>query len=265
MNDYYDDDREDYPAPLPPRRYRDAGHNAEAYARGIGQSRDLLTQSGQTVALAQEAPLTEGFVYTATFDVIPPTDADGNLIPFSAEATLRFSENGNTVVRVISIVQGTSISLPGRVIDVRVTDVTPEFLPLSEGAPTPGAGSKYTVIVVIERATRGGGQQAAAPILYGGIYQISSAATQAVGIPAGVGAKSVMIAWAPSATGETLKELLVNFTAAGGAGVFMTFEVDTDFEGLFVPIPPGATEITMTNTSGPGNPGNAALFFGIDG
>jgi hypothetical protein len=227
----------------------------------MGDSRQLLTQSGQTQAITQGAPLTEGFVYTATFDVIPPTDEEGNMVPFAAEAQIRFSEKGNTIQRVISIVQGTSISLPGRVIEIRITDTTPLTLPLGGGdepTPTPGAGSQYVVTVVIERAPRAGSGQP--PTLYGGIEALLGATSATIAIPAGVGAKSLLIGWA----GDPVPApVLVTFTTAAG-GIFAQYVISTDLEGVFLPIPPGATEVMLTNTDAV-NTGNATITWGIDG
>jgi hypothetical protein len=244
--------------PLIGRQARYAGLELEATQTGMGDSRQLLTQSGQTQAITQGAPLTEGFVYTATFDVIPPTDDEGNMVPFAAEAQIRFSEKGNTIQRVISIVQGVSISLPGRVIEIRITDTTPLVLPLTEGISTPGAGSQYVVTVVIERAPRAGLSDP--PTLYGGIEFLAASATPMVAIPAGVGAKSLLVGWAGNPIPEPL---VVTFTTAAG-GSFAQYVVVADSSGKFLPIPPGATEVMLTNTDA-ANSGMAVLSWGIDG
>jgi hypothetical protein len=245
--------------PLIGRQARYAGLELEATQTGMGDSRELLTQSGQTQAISQGAPLTEGFVYTATFDVIPPTDDEGNMVPFAAEAQIRFSEKGNTIQRVISIVQGVSISLPGRVIEIRITDTTPSTLPPGGESPipTPGAGSPYVVTVVIERAPRASGQP---PTLYGGIVPLSGGGTAVVAIPIGVGAKSLVIGWAGN---PVPAPLLVSFTTAAG-GAFAQYIVSADLEGVPLPVPPGATEVLIENTDAT-NPGNATITWIIDG
>ena len=246
--------------PLIGRQARFAGLEIEATQTGMGDSRQLVTQSGQTQAITQGAPLTEGFVYTATFDVIPPTDEGGNMIPFAAEAQIRFSEKGNTIQRVISIVQGVSISLPGRVIEIRITDTTPTTLPPGGGeapTPTPGAGSPYVVTVVIERAPRAGGQP---PTLYGGIIPLSGSEDAIVAIPMGVGAKSLVIGWAGNPVPDPL---LVSFTTSAG-GTFAEYIVSADFEGTPLPIPPGATEVLVENTDTT-NSGYASITWLVDG
>src|SRR5579863_6209546 len=100
---------------------------------GVGQSRALFTQKQTAVSLMQTAMTQEGGIYTLTFDVIPP----GVGIPFNCTAIIKASEGGNRVKRQISIVNGTSISVSGRLIEVKLIDVTPVTLPISND-PTPG-------------------------------------------------------------------------------------------------------------------------------
>jgi hypothetical protein len=234
------------------------GRTDKAPFPGTGQSRSLQTQSGQTVALCQETMMQEGGVYTCTFDVIPPTDEDGDMLPFAATAQIRWNENGNSIQRIISIVQGTSISLPGRVVDIRVTDVTPELLPIS-GDPTPGAGSKYTVSVVIDRGMRP--SKSYPPTLYSGIATFPPATAVTIPIPLKSGVDSLEVTAVEDVAFPTVKpNIVVSFQ--NGTGIFKQY--DPSVTPGFVPIPPGATDVVITNAD-PTNATNITLTWGVDG
>ena len=241
-----------------------ANHPAPEFT-GDGQSRDLLTQSGESVALLQGAPLTEGYVYTMAFDVIAPTDDTGAPVPYACVVQVRYNENGNTQQRVFSLSGAQSISLPGRVLDVRVTDTTPLTLPLTgedEPPPTPGEGSKYTVRVVVQRGVRA--PNSAPPVLQNGQVALAPAASQAFQVPLGAGASSVAVSYGGAVPADIPSALLVSFEGPGGVGIFKQVYVTAASEDKFYTIPSGATEVVVTNVDA-ANSANVALQWGIDG
>jgi hypothetical protein len=223
---------------------------------GGGDSRDLLTQENNKIyALLQNAMTQEGGVYTFTFGISALN------VPVIALATVRTSENGNTVKRKFHVVNGTSISVSGRVIDVRVQDVTPKSLPLS-GDPTPGAGSKYTVSVVVQRGTRASDNL---PTIWDSINALtaSGGATPAVtvNIPQECGIISAEVCALSAASPPGDAEVVVEFLG-GTTGVFKAYRV-IDKPG-FVLVPPGATQINISNQDVT-NPVLVTLTWGIDG
>jgi hypothetical protein len=225
---------------------------------GAADSRKLVTQVAKSMALIQHGMAQEGGIYTAVFSVQTPKDSSGNEYPFQAQAILRWSEGGNTVQRRISIVMGTSISIPGRLIDIKCIDATPALLPISGGA-TPGAGTPYTVTVIVERGTRA--ITNAPPTLYGGIFVIGAHATQAVNIPKDAGVISVEVSSVEATAFPTVKPNVVA-SFQSGAGIWK--QVDPSVEPGFVTIPPGATEIVITNADGT-NPIYSTVTWGVDG
>ena len=245
--------------PITKGEERFAGNGTEATQTGGGDSRDLLTQSGQAVALSQGTPLTEGYVYTLSFDVIPPTDADGNLVPYACVVQVRFNENGNTQQRMFSLSGAQSISLPGRVLDVRVTDTTPEILPTTS-TPTPSPGSKYTVRMVVERGVR---PTSSRPVLYNGCFLLENDSSMTFAIPQGVGANTLNVSYGGEPDGLP-SQLLVTFKGPGGVGVFKSYWLQQAQQDMFITIPPGATEVVVNNEDA----SNSTFFsvqWGIDG
>jgi hypothetical protein len=218
---------------------------------GAGASRQLYTQSGQKVAMLQQAMFSEGRVYTATFNVRGVEET-----PFAALVEITWSEGGNSVHRRFSLVNGVSITLPGRVIDIHVIDNTPSVLPISGGS-TPGAGTPYWVDVVVCPGTR---NQAQAPTLYEGIATLPSHASMTVVIPSHAGIISVEVCGVQSAAIPTGTPLIL-VSAQAGAGIFKQW-VSTFIPG-FVALPPMATELVITNADSAN--ANVTITFGVDG
>jgi hypothetical protein len=214
---------------------------------GADASRTLKTQEqNKTYALLQQTMTQEGGVYTLTFGV----SRIG--VPFLALVTLKTSEVGNTVIRQFHVVKGTTIT-------ISVQDVTPTILPVS-GDPTPGAGTEYTVSVVVERGTRASDNL---PTLWAGCFALtdSGGATPSVTVDipqdSGVISAEVCALSAANAPAEVVVEFL-----GGGTGIFKAYRV-IDKPG-FVMIPPGATQIIIANLDA-ANAAEVTLTWGIDG
>jgi hypothetical protein len=224
---------------------------------GGGDSRDLLTQEQNKVyAMLANAMTQEGGVYTFTFGVSKIA------VIFSALVTLRTSENGNTVKRQFHVVNGTSITVAGRVLDLRIQDVTPTVLPVT-GGDTPGAGTKYTVSVVVERGTRASDNF---PTLWAGCFALTNSGgitpLVTVQIPQESGVISAEVCALSAASPPGASEVVVEFFGPGGSGIFKAYRV-ADKPG-FVLIPPGATEIVVSNLDAT-NATLVTVTWGIDG
>lgn len=231
-------------------------NNAALVFEGASGSRDLATQSGQSVALLMEALSLEGGVYTLIFDVIDPG------VPYECIARVTSSDAGNTVERLFHVIKGCSISLSGRVYGITITDTTPADLPLISGEPvsTPGAGSAYTVTCIIERGTRG--INSAGPTLYSGSAAIASHASLVLDIPTNSGVNSLEVSSQVATTFPTSNpNVTVTFTTAAG-GIFKQY--NPILQPGFVAIPPGATQVKITNNDGT-NGINSSVTWGIDG
>jgi hypothetical protein len=222
---------------------------------GDGQARTLTTQSGAVARLMQGAMFQDGGVYTIVFDVIYPAG-----LIFACQAMVRWSENGNTVQRIFDVVKGASISTPGRVLDITVFDTTPATLPLTESIATPGAGTEYTVTALVERGNRPAENKP--PTFYGGIGIIPATDTETIQIPYEAGVMSLLVTATENAALPTVKpNIFVSFTTAAG-GTFGQY--DPSVTGGFVPIPPSATEIKITNADSE-NGAIVSLYWGVDG
>lgn len=236
------------------------GGTREAEARtvapefpGASGARELFTQSGQQVALLQEAMRAEGAVYTLTFDVVDPG------VPYECVAIVKASDRGNPIVRQFNVVRGTSISLTGRVFQVTVIDTTPATLPLSEGpVNTPGAGTSYWITVVIEPYPRA--PDILGPILYGGVAIIEASSALTVDIPADVGATALEVVGV-SAVPLDPTLLSITYTTAAG-GVFKLY--NPVLNPGFISIPPSATQVQISNNDDT-NAVTVTLTWKIDG
>jgi hypothetical protein len=227
---------------------------------GQGDSRSLKTQSGQTEKMTNVGMKQEGGVYTLSFYVRIPYVAEVPVV-YQAVATIRSSEGGNTVIRKISVLPGTSITIPGRLINIEVTDTTPEKLPFSD-LDTPNANTPYTVWVIAERGTRPLGSKP--PTLWGGFFSLTDTSPNnsvTVDIPPDSGVNSVEITAVSGAAGGGTPAMIVEFVG-GLTGLFKSYNpaINTGF----IPIPAGATQIIIANLS-TSNIASASLTWGIDG
>lgn len=223
---------------------------------GLGDSRTLSTQTqnNRGQAISQQAMTEEGGVYTLAFSVQPPIDDTGVLVPYVCEAIVKASEEGNTIQRRFYVINGTSISVPARIIDIRIRDATPaEF----SGETVPGAGSEYIVSVVGQRGTRPYGSKP--PTLSEPAFSIASTLFTTFDIPGDAGVTTVEVALSNPITGLSVPAT-VEFLA--GAGVVKAYAPSTTPE--FVVIPAGATQVRITNFDGT-NSVFATVTWGIDG
>lgn len=225
---------------------------------GGGESRDLLTQEpDKFYALLQQAMTQEGGVYTFTFGVANPA-----AVIASTLCIIKSNEGGNTVKRKFHVVNGTSITIAGRLVDVRIKDVTPKTLPIT-GGNTPGALTKYTVSVVVQRGTRASDNF---PTLWAGCFALTNSGgitpLVTVQIPQESGVISAEVCALSAASPPGASEVVVEFFGPGGNGIFKAYRV-ADKPG-FVLVPPGATEIVVSNLDAT-NATLVTVTWGIDG
>ncbi len=240
---------------------RQGDSKVSQHGRGLSASRDMFTQSGRSTALLNDT-LEDAEVHTVQFGVQAPKDASGNAIPFACVATIAWSNDGNTIRRQVSVKNGQSISAPGRVVNITITDTTPAFLPQAEDTPTPGPGSKYTASCLVNRYPRPG--SALPPTLYGPVPFVLGASSFSgyIPIPPDAGVASLEISAVEAVEFPTVKpNVWVSFTTAAG-GIFKAY--DPTLESGFVAIPDGATGFQVFNADTV-NPVLISTNFGIDG
>ena len=227
---------------------------------GASDSRDLFTQSGQEVRLRQVA-FEEAGVSTVQFGVIFPN----NFAPFACVAKIKWSDNGNTIVRQVDVVNGVMVSAQGRVLDITLTDTTPASF--GPGKPTPGADTKYTVTYVASRRPRP--CQSRPPTLYGGTGTLDPHAEPApitsltFDIPNDAGVISVAIGVQSTASPAVAPNLSVSFQDSAG-NQWGGWTIVQGGPPVFGVVPPGATEMVVTNLDA-SHGDNLTVWWGIDG
>jgi hypothetical protein len=236
-------------------------NTSELKLHGAAGSRTLKTQLAKQVQRILQDAFEESGVITVQLDVIPPESG----APFAAIATIKWSDGGNVVQRMVSLVNGVMISGVGRVIDISVTDTTPAFLPLTEETATPGPHSEYTVTALVSHFPRP--SESRPPTLYGGVTELTNSGGVAPSIdfpiPQRAGVISVAIyAQSLSATGAKPNLYVTATTPVGGT--WAAWAVDSGSEVEFVPLPPGATDVVVS-TNDTVNATFLTVMWGIDG
>jgi hypothetical protein len=190
--------------------------------------------------------------YTVQFGAIAPTSAASRGI-FRAIAILTWAVEGNNIVRQIDIGNGATISAPGQSVNIQVQDATPAHA---------AVGQPYKVFAQVTRGTRP--FSANPPTLkglppFGEDFVVAAASTVIVPIPVNAGASSVLVTIVKT-TGATVIAVVGLTDNAGNAYTSYDPEVVVDF----VPLPPNATQVEISNNDGANNI-IASITFGIDG
>ena len=193
-----------------------------------------------------QADLDPAAVFTVQFSTTPLNGADltGN-IPV---AVIKFSVNGVTVIRKISVYDGAAISGPGQVCEVNAFDETQD----------PTHSAPYFVGVTVTRGTRGGFD---IPTLQSDPNHTVNAGAQVNFFPeANTGAVMIRFDIGPTniASNSDLTKFVAQFVDASG-NVLAAVQNPTEW----VPIPPGTVEIFFQNNDSVS--AYVRMVLGIDG
>jgi hypothetical protein len=233
--------------------------------RGWAQTGNLFTGAGtdgtgKGGAVTLQAKLSRPDSLTTQFNVSGPFA--------NIRAEIISDVNGNDVRRLISVVDGMSITTRGKTIKVKVKDYTTAGISDNE---------KYTVSILSTLGVRAGFKQPPylTPLEYEQItpVPVGPAILPVVSqIPLGVGGGTVDVAIPPDAgvnsvyvsmisEGQTIPygELIVEHQI--GAVIFQAYDPR---EHDWVPLYPGSTNVRLINFSATLE-ASAMVFFGIDG
>lgn len=227
------------------------------------------TQTGQlavntpakTVSLQAYFP--EAGPYTVQFGVNPPVYNDppfykNQAIGWQATADIEWCVEGGSVMRQITVSDGTEISAPAEAVRVKVTDST-EVSSIS--------AVLYTVTIDIVRGLRA--SYGRLPILSAGLptQLAANGGSETIAMPQGIGVIAVEMAIAPTNGAYTVPACLVEFyQVLGGilADALLSVYLQTVGDQGFVTVPPGTTYVKITNAD-PANPAYVTVNWGIDG
>lgn len=205
--------------------------------------------------------------YTLQFSLIPPPNVPSAVL-LRARAQINWSVEGNFNRRELQVLNGTAVSGVGQGVAITLTDDSIDNI----GLPT---SVEYTASVQVAKGTR---PNITHPPLFNprtldvvlggpGIpgfppYNIEAGSNSAMLIPQNAGITSVFflatnIGAAPANPND------VSFTFRAN-GVQLAF-ADWDSRNIWLPLPPGTTDIEVTNTLLAGNDVRITPLYGIEG
>jgi len=235
-----------------------AGDNSHFQRQPKGHARTGVLRTGDfRTNITMQGDLQEAQTHTVQFNV---TNNPASNNPIRTEAIITWFVGGNTVIRRVSVGDGTSVSGTGNSVHVQIVDRTVDA---GFGAPN---GVEYTVSVQVAKGVRAAIQQP--PILVpipgafiipplGGLNEIL------VPVPDDTGIISVLVT--AYAFGLTT---IPNCSVSHNDGIVIQKIYNPTVYEDWIPLAPGATVIHLQNRY-PGAPGDPSIFFsvtfGIDG
>lgn len=195
-------------------------------------------------------------LYSVQFNVDTSKIADPKYKKVNPVATVRWSVEGNTIQRRLSVVNGTTVTGVCDAVEVVIVDETDDVV----GPVPPGTALDYDVTISVVPYPRP--SSGSPPILRGNVIPITvagGAGPVAVPVPDDAGVNSVMVLTAASVGAiptvsqqhGTLPDTFATWTPEGA--------------GRFVPLLPQAGRISLDNLGAPATTVDFTVLFGIDG
>ena len=228
---------------------------------GWAGTADLVTGRGVNAKFSRfpvQAELEEEGSLTTQFNLIGPTA--------NCRAEIISLVNGNAVRRVITVIDGASITTRGKNINVRVGDFTDSNI---------SSGEAYQVAVLSTLGIRAGFKQPPylIPLTFGtqvngpfspatGVIDISSPGSVYVPVPENAGVNSVFVTVASIDGTPVPQESIRVFHLTPGGGLAMNAYDPRNYD--WVPLGPNTTIIQIFNSNSSPDV-QIAVTFGIDG
>lgn len=243
------------------RLYRQPGTGRFIIPHKTGWSVGGVMLSGDkntTVSLQADFPRAETYTVQFSMSPIDPILAAPNF----AEAELLWSVEGNQIRRLVSVVNGASVSGLGQAVRMTVRDTSFDW---GDG----GLGRRYQVSATVSTGTRAAVQMP--PRLQGtpGLQLVPPGGNFVLAIPQNAGVISMMV-YARSVTAGLHAVLpgditILQTSIAAGHDIANTDQASNDD---WIPIFPGADTVVINNSTvaGPGGKNiYISLIWGIDG
>lgn len=208
-------------------------------------------------------------IYTVQFnlknDKVIDFEGHDARIPATAEAEIRWSVEGNEVVRKVTVTNGTSISAPAQAVRVVVRDVTQQFVGIWQDE----FAIPYEVSIQVTRGSRA--TSAMPPMLIPqysnptGYLTIPGGGTSYQRIPVDAGVNALLVSYVLEGTGGPAPGLCKVELIFNGSPGFNTAGVvyDPAVNVGWMPVLPGNDLIIISNTGE--DPINVTMVYGIDG
>lgn len=225
----------------------------EGKTGGWSNTIPLLTKNAKTGSFQCTFP-TAGY-YTVQFGVQAPQTV-GSLTVFSAIATITWKVEGNTVVRQVSVNNGVSVSGTGQGVNVIFADNTPDV-----GQP---GQAPYSISVQVSPGARPSQNQPAILLLPNQYEtEIAPSTGSVFDIPNNAGVISMEPA-AVASDGAVVTQPHYEVIFVSVAQAFKNYVIADGGPQGFLPVPPGATQMFISNLSAT----DTLIFtptWGIDG
>jgi hypothetical protein len=210
-----------------------------------------LVCNNETIELSLQVMFQETGYYTVQFGIVPPQEPSAFVFPYSAEALISWSVEGNTIQRRVSVGNGVSISGGGQAVKVVVMDRT-RFLD-----PNPHT---YLASVSITKGTRPSVNQPATLESLPQVTSVLAAGSLVIPVPTNAGAISAQVVSSVLALAGLPVHLIVFQKNAAGQ-ILKAYDPSVDTG--FIPLAPNTTQVEITNIGT--FTARVKLTWGIDG
>jgi len=210
-----------------------------------------LICNNETVELSLQVQFPTPGYYTVQFGIVPPQEVLPFVFPFTAEALVSWSVEGNTIQRRVSVGNGISLSGGGQAVKVVVMDRTRFADPNIH---------TYLASVSITKGTRPSVNQ---PAILESLPQVTSvlaAGVLVIPVPQDAGAISAQVVSSALALAGLPVHLIV-FQKNSVGQILKAY--DPSVETGFVPLAPNCTEVEIDNIGA--FTARVKLTWGIDG
>jgi len=210
-----------------------------------------LICNDEGIELSLQVQFQETGYYTVQFGIVPPQEPSAFVFPFSAEAIISWSVEGNTIRRRVSVGNGVSISGGGQAVKVVVADRTrfPDVNPHT-----------YLASVSVTKGTRPSVNQPATLESLPQVTSVLAAGVLVIPVPQDAGAISAQVVSSVLALAGLPVHLIVFQKNAVGQ---ILKAYDPSVETGFVPLAPNTTEVEIDNIGA--FTARVKLTWGIDG
>ncbi len=237
----------------------DEGVSASRTAKAGWSASNLMVSGDRSKQVSLQANFDVKGTYVASFELKVLDDISGSgLSPIQAEATLEWAVSGNTVVRKVTVRNGTSIQGVGEGVRITIKDVT-----VGTGA---AVGIRYAMTVVVAYGDRGSFETppilVPLPVSSGTVLVTLLAGTaKTLDIPQDVGVKTILVTVAdPNAVPVAITEQKARVTQLN-SGVAVCMYDPRAF--TWAPLYPGSNQVELKNLTGVTL--SFQVFYGIDG
>ena len=215
-------------------------------AQGVGQTNGL-------VLAADFSPHAVEFMIQFQVTGLGTGANAASQIPARPIATVSWMVENGTITRRFDVNNGMTFTGVGQSVNVRVDDMSDPKADFNKNYD----GANYSVTCTVVPGTRPAQNQP--PTLWEGLHHILKASGVTVEIPKDAGVISVEV------TGYSINPPLnVQVSYVSGGVTLKTWDL-VAFPG-FIPVPPYATELTITNQdTGEGHAADISVQWGIDG